>query len=149
MNSTIISETEYLFNRDYFDNSITEDVEEEYTDRADALLSSYSWDDIFDCWFDYLKNNCKTEKEVINWANLFFCYGGADNPIDDPYKFLGYLYYKVDVLNNVDEAQHIFDSIAISILEPMGYIDLIKDPCYAPESDPNIIKSVQNWKQQK
>ena len=145
MNSKIISETEYLFNRDFYDTTLSEAEEEEYEERAEELIASYPWEDIFTCWFDYLKKNCHNELAVINWANLFFFYGGADMPIENPYDFLGYLYSKVDTYKYVEDGQHIFDSIVISILEPLGYIDLIEDPYYAPEKDHNIIKAKEKW----
>ena len=142
----IQAETNYIFNYDFNDNDIPEEVEEEYYDRASALLDEYSWNDIFNCWFDYLKANCNTPEEIINWANLFYWYGGFEKPIPDPYEFLGYLYFKVDVAKYVDEAQTVFDGIAIGILGKIGKVSLIDNPNYAPENDPEIIAAVERWK---
>lgn len=142
----IKSETNYIFNYNFNDYSIPADVEEAHYDRACDLLDNYSWNDIFECWFDYLKNNCTTPEEVINWANLFFWFGGYEKSIPDPYTFLGYLYYKVDVAKYVDEAQTVFDGIAIGILEKIGKVSLIDNPNYAPEKDPEIIAAVERWK---
>ena len=142
----IQSETNYLFDYNFNDDSIPEKIEEAHLDRATALLDNYQWNDIFKCWFEYLKANCKTPEEVINWANLFFWFGGSEMSIPDPYSFLGYLYYKVDVSKYVDEAQTVFDGIAIGILEKIGKINLMNNPNYAPETDPEIIAAVERWK---
>lgn len=142
----IQSETNYLFDYNFNDDSIPEKIEEAHLDRAAALLDNYQWNDIFKCWFEYLKANCKTPEEVINWANLFFWFGGSEMSIPDPYSFLGYLYYKVDVSKYVDEAQTVFDGIAIGILEKIGKINLMNNPNYAPETDPEIIAAVERWK---
>ena len=142
----IQSETNYLFDYNFNDDSIPEKIEEAHLDRATALLDNYQWNDIFKCWFEYLKANCKTPEEVINWANLFFWFGGSEMSIPDPYSFLGYLYYKVDVSKYVDEAQTVFDGIAIGILEKIGKVNLMNNPNYAPETDPEIIAAVERWK---
>ena len=94
----------------------------------------------------YLKTKCNTPEEVINWANLFFWFGGYERAIPDPYNFLGYLYYKVDVAKYVDDAQTVFDGIAIGILEKIGKVSLINTPNYAPETDPEILAAVERWK---
>lgn len=145
-NNKINSETEFLFNRDYFDNTITEEIDEEYSDRAIKLLEDYPWDDVYNSWFEYLKNNCKTTKSVINWANLFFCYGGTDEPIKEPYKLAGYLLYKVDLKKHWSDAIDIFESIIISLLEKGGYINTLQDTDYSIEKDPNILKEVEYWR---
>lgn len=142
----IQSETNYLFDYNFNDDSIPEEIEEAHLDRATALLDNYQWNDIFKCWFEYLKANCKTPEEVINWANLFFWFGGSEMSIPEPYSFLGYLYYKVDVSKYVDEAQTVFDGIAIGILEKIGKVNLMNNPNYAPETDPEIIAAVERWK---
>ena len=142
----IQSETNYLFDYNFNDDSIPEEVEEAHLDRATALLDNYSWNDIFECWFEYLKTNCNTPEEVINWANLFFWFGGYERAIPDPYNFLGYLYYKVDVAKYVDDAQTVFAGIAIGILEKLGNVRLINTPNYAPETDPEILAAVERWK---
>lgn len=144
----IKDETAYLFKYNFDDDSIPEDVAESYEDRAQELIKNYPWATVFDCWFDYLKNNCPTDKDVINWANLFWWYGGADQPlpIENPYEFLGYLHYRVDVTKHVLDAQTIFDSIALAFLEPLGKVSLLSNPSYASESDPDIVSAAQKWR---
>lgn len=56
----IQSETNYIFSYDFNDNNIPEEIEEKYYDRASSLLDEYSWNDIFYCWFNYLKANCQS-----------------------------------------------------------------------------------------
>ncbi len=142
----IKSETDYLFNYDFNDLTISPEVEEAHLERAERLLKDYKWDDIFACWFDYLKSNCHTPEEVINWANIFYWFGGESKPIPEPYKFLGYLYFKVDTIKYAESCQTVFDGIAIGILEKLGHISLMQNPNYAPEQDSRIIDAKEKWK---
>ena len=139
-------ETNYLFNIDFNNEDLTEDQEDEYLNHLENLLKNYTWNEIFTCWFDYLKNNCKSDNDILNWANIFFWYDGHTYPIPNTFDFLGYLYYRIDVTKNMD-AQHIFDSIAIPILEKLGEADIVADPCFAPESHPKIKQAVDKWRQ--
>lgn len=141
----IKKETDYLFNYNFNDNSILPEDEDAYLQRADDLIDNYEWNDIFTCWFSYLKNNCKTPEEVINWANLFYWYGGETKPINNTYKFLGYLYYRVDTIKYAEICQTVFDSIVIGILEKIGEISISNNPNYTPEKDTRIIEEKKKW----
>ena len=141
----IQNETEYLFNFDFNDDTISEEIENAYLERANTLINSFPWNDIFICWFDYLQKKCVTPEQVINWANLFFWYGGCEQVIDKPYIFLGYLYYRVDIVKYAEKAQTIFDSVSISMLEKSGYINIIDTPNYVPENDPKMVKAIRTW----
>ena len=138
-------EANYLFNLNFYKDLTSDEIEDTYLDYVDTLLNNYNWFDIFNSWFDYLKTSCPNDDDVINWANLFLWYDGCEHPIPDPYEFLGYLFYRVDVSKNAD-AQHIFDSISISVLEKIGKVDIVSDTTYTPESDPEILKAVAKWK---
>ena len=93
-------ETEYLFGCNYlsdeFDPDGTEHEDEHYN-RAQALINRYSWNVVFEAWSNYLHKMCRTEEDVINFCNLFFLYGGSEQPIPEPYRFCASLYYRIDV----------------------------------------------------
>ncbi len=141
----IKAETDYLFKYNFNDTSISPEVEDAHLQRAEDLLDNYEWNDIFACWFSYLKKKCQTPEEVINWANLFYWFGGESKPIANPYKFLGYLYYKVDSIKYAEACQTVFDGIVIGILEKIGDISLSSNPSYAPEQDTRITQAKEKW----
>ena len=89
-NDTSINyETEYLFKCDFFSDEFDPEGKEDHLDRANNLLEAHPWKDIFNSWDNYLRTNCKTPEEVINFCNLFFYYGGTEQFISEPYTFLG------------------------------------------------------------
>ncbi len=51
----IKAETDYLFKYNFNDTSISPEVEDAHLQRAEDLLDNYEWNDIFACWFSYLK----------------------------------------------------------------------------------------------
>lgn len=137
--------TAYLFGCDYNDPAFDDDSTE-HEDAAEALVAEYGWNTVFPVWFDYLKGNCPTEADVINFANLFFYYGGADRPLRDPYPFVSYLYYRVDTTQYGGEATDIFDSIVIPMLSRIGDVSLDNQPDYVPENDPKVLNAIEKWK---
>lgn len=145
-------ETDYLFNCSYsseeFDTDGTEH-EYEHFDRAQSLLIKYPLDVVFKAWSYYLYKMCHTEEEAINFCNLFFYYGGSEQLIPEPYRFCGYLYYRIDVdrmlAEGHDEVFYLLDSIATQILQRAHCISLVEDPYYAPERDPKIIEQIKYW----
>ena len=91
---------------------------------------------------NYLVNQCKTPGEIIIWCNLFWdCAGYKKLPVPEPYKLVAYLYYKVDV-DKYKNAFTILDSIAMNTLP----VDMIKEPCYAANADPKILKIIDDYK---
>ncbi len=148
MNDTeeIIKTTSYLFNCKFDDPTFDADNSYEHSDKAQKLIRDYGWNTIFPYWFDYLQQCCLTENDVLNFANLFFYYGGTEQPLRDPYPFISYLYYRVDTQKYGGTASDIFDSIAIPLLSNIGEINLEKNPSYVPEKDPQIIKAIEAWK---
>ncbi|MCR4686010.1 MAG: hypothetical protein K5659_00385 [Lachnospiraceae bacterium] len=145
----IKSETEYLFGCDYFSDDFDDDELCEHLNRAKTLLKTHKWSEIFDEWNHYLLHNCRTPEEVINFVNLFFYYGGQDEAVKEPYKFLGYLYYMVDMDKYWDDAGDLFDSLSISMLENSGNINIVKNPYYTALEDPKIKSAVNEWKVKK
>ena len=134
MHKDINELTEYLFSRPYSDN-LTDDQEDELLDHT------------FATWNNYLLSRCKTPESVINYANLFWWYGGQDHPIPNPHKFLGYFYYRINFKSDTYDSTDILDSLSRAILTKAGYreANLIHDPQYMPENDPKIIAAAREY----
>ena len=143
---TIIEKTAYLFGCRHDDPSFDADDSYEHSDAADQLIETFGWNTVFPYWFQYLREQCPTPDDVLNFANLFFYYGGTDYPMRDPYPFVSYFYYRVDTKQYGAEATDILDSIAIPLLSHIGDISLESNPDYVPENDPKIQKAIANWK---
>ena len=120
--------TEYLFNCKHDDPSFDANDSYEHSDVAQALIDEYGWKEVFPYWFDYLRKCCPKEEDVINFANLFFYYGGSDQPICDPYPFVSYFYYRVDTRKYGGEATDIYDSITSPLLSNIGAVSVENDP---------------------
>lgn len=147
LDSKLLAETEYLFDRSY-EEEMTIEEEDALTDRAEQLIEQYDWQDVFSAWSQYLYKNCTTPESVVNFANLFWWYGGHDHLIPDPYDFLGYMYYRVDLEPEKYDGDTILDSIATTILPRAGYseADLVLHTDYMPENDPKLIASVEAYR---
>lgn len=138
--------TQYLFNCKYDDPDF-DDENYEHSDAAAELIDEFGWSEVFNCWFDYLKSNCPTPEDVINFANLFFYYGGTELPLRDPYPFISYFYYRVDTQKYGAIATDIFDSVAIPLLTNIGEVSLELAPDYVPEKDSRVLCAIEKWKQ--
>ncbi len=121
---------DYLFSCDYFSDEFDPDGEEEHREQAEKVLTEYSFAEFYHASFEWMKNNCKKPEQYINFANLYFYYGGSDFCIDNPYPFLAWLYNGIDWENdkqNADEAYDIFWSVAVELLRNAeiyrGYTD--------------------------
>ena len=143
----IDDETMYLFNRHY-DEELTDEQDEALLDRAQQQIIDYGWDKTFDSWKQYLLSKCVTPEEVINFAHLFWSYGGYESVIPDPYNFLAYMYYRIDMNVEKYDDMDILDGIAITILPKAGYdnADLMKNPLYSPQLDERLISEVEKFK---
>lgn len=146
VDTILLNETNYLFDCDFFSDDFDAEGNEEHLQRAEQLLNTYPWKDVFACWNSYLRHNCNSPEEVINFCNLFSYYGGQDNFIPDPYEFLGYIYYMVDINEYWDEAGDFLDGLSISILEKSGEISTTKNPYYQSWKDPCILEIVKKYK---
>lgn len=102
----------------------------------------------FESWINYLFTECKTPESAINFANLFWSYGGQDHPVIEPYKILGYFYYRIDFDTEKYDELGILDSLAIDLLPKAGYsyADRLINDEYIPELDPKIIAQVEAYK---
>lgn len=140
--------TSYLFECNFFDDEFDPEDHEEHLACAEKLFDTYAFKDIFNEWNNYLRKNCKTAEEVINFCNLFSYYGGQDYPIPNAYDFVGYIYSKVDISKYWDEAGDFIDGLCTSILEKSGEISLVKDPYYQSWKDPKVLEAVERIKKQ-
>ena len=138
----------YLFNRDY-QEELTDEQEDELAEYAKNIIKKYTWKKVFKCASEYLYNNCKTPEEVMNFAYWYNGYGWAKRKISNPYKFLGYFYYRINFeIQKYDDNDDMLYCIATSILPKCGIseTDLYHNPYYTPEDDPNIIAEVEKYR---
>ena len=128
-----------------------DDTSQEYDlllDKVEQQITEFGWDKTFESWKNYLFTECKTPESAINFANLFWSYGGQDYPVIEPYKFLGYFYYRIDFDTEKYDELGILDSLAIDLLPKAGYSyanRLINDE-YSPELDPKRIAEAEAYK---
>lgn len=149
------NKTDFIFERNYLkelqptDDSITEEMEENYEQTANYLVSNFGWDMVFDCWNNYLQTTCDSPEKVINFAYLFLNYGGAEHIIPNPHKFLAYFYYRIDLNPAKYDAVDIMDDLSTTILKMSGFSEanIELNPQYVPERDPKIIAEVEKIKQ--
>ena len=99
-------------------------------------------------WNNFLRKNCIKPDEVINFAHLFWWYGGQDQIIENPYQFLAYFYYRLDFNVSKFDESDILDSIAITIPPNAGFsnTNLFYNSQYMPENDEELVEEVNNLK---
>ena len=146
MTSLIERETDYLFNGDFAAEDYDPEGAEERLERAERLIQSHPWRDVFDAWNNYLRAKCSTPEEVVNFCNLFYYYGGQDHPLPEPYDFIGYLFCKIDLDQYWEEAGDLLDSLSTTILAQSGALSLMDDPYYQPWKDPKILAVVEAYR---
>ena len=146
-NKDLYNKIKYLFGR-YWDEDLSDDEEDKLYSIADEVLTDYEWTEVFSSTLKYLHNECISPEDVINFAHLYWIYGWYENDIADPYKFLGYMYYRIDLKVDEYDDMDILDSLATTILPRAGYsnADLLLNTQYMPESDPKILEEVENYK---
>ena len=142
----IDEQTHWLFNRTYGVSS--NEQRKETREKVKQQISEFGWEKTFESWINYLFTECKTPESAINFANLFWSYGGQDHPVIEPYKFLGYFYYRIDFDTEKYDELGILDSLAIDLLPKAGYsyADRLINDEYIPELDPKIIAQVEAYK---
>lgn len=135
-----------LFGHDYLKASHEELVK--LDELADRIMSDNSWDEVYACFDKYLRENCKTEDDVINYVLIFIRYTGLEFRIPsqyDPYDLVGYVYSMVDLEKRWDDCGGEFDDFANQALK----INLYHDPYYQFWRDPKIIAIAEKYKKER
>ena len=137
----------YLFNR-YWDEELTENEEDKIDEVAKSVISEYGWSRVYKALTDYLYQNCHTPEKAINAACNFWNCRWSDQIIPNPYTFLSFFYYKINLDETTYDQPGILDSLAITILPKAGIkkADLMNDPYYSPLLDPNLLSMVDKWR---
>lgn len=150
LDDKLVEETKLLFDRDFLKElsgeiELSEEEEDDYQNRSDALIQEYGWEQVFKAWNKYLRENCNTAESALNFANLFWSYEGYVHPIPNPYDFLAWFYYQIDMEKYADDAITIMDSISIEILHRAGVKGIYwgENPYYVPEQDPKMLAAVE------
>ncbi len=131
-----------IFGKNYM--KTTSNEQKELDIIFENILKNNVWENIYKCFDYYLRNECETEDDVINFVNLFVHYVGLNFKIPykyDPYDLIGYILFKVDLKKRWDDCE-IFDDFANQALG----IDLMKDPYYQFWKDPKIIEIANRYK---
>lgn len=131
-----------LFSSNY--KYTTEKEQKKLDEIFETIMNNNSWVDIYKSLDYYLRNECKTEDDIINFVNLFGHYIGHDFEIPygyNPYDLIGYILSRVDLEKRWDDCDF-FDDFANQALK----IDLYKDPYYQFWRDPKIIEIANKYK---
>lgn len=148
--NTIKEITKKIFSIDFEKDFENEDVYNEYINIADNLIKNNNWINIYECWYDYLVNECKTEEQILNYANLFWCYEGQNYKIPNAIEFCSFFYANIS-FEHYPDADVILDSISYEVLKNSGiyaYKEIYYDE-YIPLNDPVMIKAIKKWKENK
>ena len=98
-----------------------------------------------------MRDNCLTSDTTINFANLY-CIYNCVNPrkIPDPYRFLGYLYYRVDSEPWKYDCAEVYEGLVYALLS--GKDDQPHNPFtnvdYIPEKDPDLVAEVEKQRKE-
>lgn len=136
-----------LFHR-CWEEELSEEDQYALEEEAEKLVAKYGWSTVYEAVFEYLQSDCTEPESVINFAHLYWVYGWQDYAIPNPYDFLGYLYYRIEMDTEKYDETDILDSIATSLLPKSGYpeADLYENPSYLPETDPLLSESVEKYR---
>lgn len=135
-----------LFSMDY--KTIDDDERKKLDELAEHVLKDNDWNNVYSFFDSYLRNECKTENDVINYVLWFIRYVGLSFTIPssfDAYDLIGYIYSKVDLEKRWNDCGGEFDDFANEALK----IDLVKDPYYQFWRDPKIIEIANKYKEVK
>ena len=123
MKERLISITSELFSRNAVEildgGDETDALYESLVEKANKAISKYGWKEVFESWKNYMYENCHTVEEALSFATWFEIYGGHHHRIEEPYKFLAYLYDIFD-LNPVKYNAQIMDDVSYGLLEAAG-----------------------------
>lgn len=145
--TTIKETTQKLFSVNYEKDFEDDKIYEAYLDMAEQLIKNNKWTDVYNCWYDYLINKCQNEDDILNFANLFWCYEGYKQFIPNILEFSGFLYANISFEHH-PEAISVLDGIAWHGLVKAGILkekDLTFDN-FTPYDVPLLVESIKNWK---
>ncbi len=96
----------------------------------------------------YLYNNVNTPEEAINAAHNFHSCRWVEQVVPNPYTFISFFYYKINLDETKYDDQGILDSLSITILPNAGVkqANLMENPNYSPLLDPTLLSTVDEWK---
>jgi hypothetical protein len=146
--TTIKETTRKLFNINFEIDLEDDTLSEEYKDIADNLIETNSWSKVYPYWYDYLINECKSEEEILNFANLFWFYDGENYNIPNAIEFCAFFYATIS-FEHYPDAIEILDSITIDVFLNSGIYPrekLYYDE-YIPQNDPIVKKEINKWKE--
>lgn len=147
MNEQLDTITKELFKRNAVEildgGDATDALYDELVEKADKAITEYGWEAVFESWKSYMYENCHTVEEALSFATWFEIYGGHNHIIEEPYKFLAYL-YDIFNLNPVKYNAQIIDDVSYGLLEAAGIKkNLWTDDSYTTETDPELIRTVE------
>ncbi len=140
--------TNKLFSVNYNEDFIKTKKSEEYEKIAKDLIKNNDWDKVFLCWYDFLINECKTEDKILNYAHLFWNYGGYKYKIPNPAEFCAFFYVNIS-LEHHPWATALIDGITWEIFINEGIYSEDKDyfENFEPLLDSNLVSSINKWKE--
>lgn len=138
------SKLELLFSQDFFSDDF--DPEGKYPDEALELLNTYPWKDIYSICFDIFTTKYQTASELYNALNLYYIYTFAEQRITNPYDFIGYIFYVIDLNKYGDMYGDFIETFTISILDNSLGSNHMSDAYYHPWEDPNTIAALERWR---
>ena len=145
---TIEEITNKLFGIDFEKDLEDDNVSDIYETMAKDLIKNNKWSDVYTCWYEYLITNCKTEEEVLNFANLFCFYEGYKQFIPNAVEFCSFFYANIS-FDNYPDALDILDSITCEVFINSNVYpnsSLYFDE-YIPTNDTIVINAVNKWKE--
>ncbi|MBQ7266490.1 MAG: hypothetical protein IJS61_10415 [Firmicutes bacterium] len=139
-----------LFNRRWDDN-ISDEEDERFQNLYESTVKKYGWEQVFDAIDKYMRISCLTSDSTINFANLFWGYNcEIPRKISNPYRFLGYLYYRVNSKPWEYDCAEVYEGLVYNLLS--GENDFTHNPFtnydYKPEEDPEMVAEIERLKKQ-
>ena len=98
-----------------------------------------------------MRAKCLDGESVFNFVSLFFSYNCYEiRKIKNPYQFLGYIYYRMDLNPWKYDAVDLLDGIVRDLLSSPDdkSHDPFWNPDYIPEKDPEIIAEVERLRKE-
>lgn len=151
INNELLEVVDFLFDRQW-DANIDDDEEDERLQTIyDNTVARYGWENTFESIDNYMRTKCLDGESVFNFVSLFFSYNCCEiRKIKDPYRFLGYIYYRMDLNPWKYDAVDLLDGIVKDLLSSPDdkSHDPFWNPDYIPEKDPEIIAEVERLRKE-